>query len=318
LDAVAFAEIYGLCKKWRFDIVHTHNTKDGILGRWAAHFAGVPAIVHTIHNLAFRASRYAIVNRLYSIAERTTAPITHAFLGVSSENVREYLGQRIGNGSQYRVVYSGLDFDRYRMEQNQSEARQDAGLPKGVPLIGWFGRLNYQKDPITFVRSARLIANLRPEVQFVVCGEDPLGEGLSRVVLKLVSELELTNHVRFLGFRSDLPTILRAVDCVIHSSRYEGMGRTVCEALLCDRAVAGTNVDGVREVIVSGERGGFLVPPEDPAALAEAALRLLNDPSRARALAAAGRTWVKENLSVARMVQDITGVYNEVLLAANS
>jgi len=90
LDAIAFAEIYGICRKWRFDVVHTHNSKDGILGRWAAHFAGVPVVIHTIHNLSFRASRHALVNRLYTMLERVTALITDTLLAVSKQNVADY------------------------------------------------------------------------------------------------------------------------------------------------------------------------------------------------------------------------------------
>src|SRR5438876_2085288 len=75
-DARAFADLYGLCRRWRFDVVHTHNSKDGVLGRWAAYLAGVPVVVHTIHNLSFRASRHGPVNRLYTALERMTAPIT--------------------------------------------------------------------------------------------------------------------------------------------------------------------------------------------------------------------------------------------------
>jgi len=100
---------------------------------------------------------------------------------------------------------------------------------------------------------------------------------------------------------------------VMHSSRYEGMGRTVCEALLCSRPVAGTAVDGMREVIVSGVRGGILVPPGQPAALADAALALLRNPQRARALASTGRAWVEANLSASDMVRTIADTYMQAL-----
>ncbi len=316
LDAAAFTEIYWLCRKWRFDVVHTHNSKDGILGRWAASLARVPVVVHTIHNLPFRASRHALTNRLYARVERITARITDAFLAVSAENVADYLEQRIGTRAQYRVVYSGLDLERYRVSTSQGEARARLGLPQATALVGWFGRLNYQKDPITFVRAARDVLRGFPGARFVVCGDDPLGEELGAAVRALTHELGISDQVHFLGFRSDLPVVLTAVDVVMHSSRYEGMGRTVCEALLCGRPVAGTAVDGMREVIVSGVRGGILVPPNQPAALAQATLALLEDRDRAKALAAAGRAWVEANLSATDMVRDIGDTYMRALASA--
>jgi glycosyltransferase involved in cell wall biosynthesis len=313
LDVAAFFEIYRLCRKWSFDVVHTHNSKDGILGRWAAYLAGVPVVVHTIHNLPFRASGHALVNRVYATLERLTARITDAFLAVSTENVVDYLQQRIGTRTQYRVVYSGLELERYRVTLSQAEARAQLGLPKATALVGWFGRLNYQKDPITFIRAARDVIQGFPGVRFVVCGDDPIDEDLDAPVHNLAHELGIAGQVHFLGFRSDLPVVLNAVDVVMHSSRREGMGRTVCEALLCGRPVAGTAVDGMREVIVSGVRGGILVPPGQPAALADATLALLRDPERASALASAGRAWVEVNLSASDMVQDIADTYTRAL-----
>lgn len=315
-DTAAFATIYGICRKWRFDVVHTHNSKDGILGRWAAHFAGVPVVVQTIHNLPFRASRHASANRIYAGLERATAPITDAFLAVSAENVREYLARGIGVAGQYRVVYSGLEFDRYKVSLSQTEARARLGLPQAISLIGWFGRFNYQKDPLTFVRAARAMTDAMENAHFVICGDDPLGEDLASAVRDLARDLGMTDRMHFLGFRSDLPVVFRAVNLAMHSSRYEGMGRTVCEALLCGVPVVGTAVDGVREVIVSGERGGLLVSPGDPAALATAALSLLRDAPRARALALAGEAWVRANLSADLMVREIVETYTRALAAS--
>jgi glycosyltransferase involved in cell wall biosynthesis len=315
-DFLAFWELYRLCRKERFDVVHTHNAKDGFLGRWAAWLAGVPVVIHTVHNLSFRASRYAVMNRFYAALERVSARITSALLCVSTENVRDSLKQGIGSPSQYRVVYSGLEFERYRVSKTQEEARQDLCIPTGGPVVGWFGRFNYQKDPITFIKAARIIADRIPHVSFLVCGADPLGEDMSREVQDLIRSLSLTDHVHLLGFRNDLPLILKAVDCVMHSSRYEGMGRTVCESLLCHRPVIATNVDGVREVIISGERGGLLVPTENPTALAEATLQLLSDPAWASRLASAGYQWVERNLSATQMMDAIVELYRQLLMTS--
>jgi glycosyltransferase involved in cell wall biosynthesis len=312
-DVAAFLSLYQLCRREKFDIVHTHNSKDGFLGRWAAHLAGIPAIVHTIHNIPFRASRFRFPNKIYEIVERLTASVTASLVAVSRENVRAYLAHGIGKPKQFRVVYSGLELGKYLIRENKAEARRMLGLASEGHVAGWFGRLNYQKDPLTFIRAAQLMANVDPSIQFLVCGEDPIGENLHPQVRQLVENLGLRERVRFMGFRSDLPLVLTAVDCVMHSSRYEGMGRTICEALLCKRAVAGTNVDGVLEVIVSGQRGGLLVNPEDPRALADAALTLLQQPERARQLAEAGYAWVKANLSADKMIADIVNVYNDLL-----
>ncbi|HUL49027.1 MAG TPA: glycosyltransferase family 4 protein [Gemmatimonadales bacterium] len=316
-DVRAFLDIYRLCKKWRFAVVHTHNSKDGILGRWAARFAGVPAIVHTIHNISFRSSRYRIVNWIYVALERIAARVTTLLLAVSRENVREYLSHGVGRPEQYRVVYSGLDLERYRLIPNRTDARASLGLEPDVPIAGWFGRFNAQKDPLTFIRAAREVAALVPDVQFVMCGDDPFGTGLHERVRTLASQLGMRERIRFLGFRSDLPVVLAAVDVVMHSSRYEGMGRTICEALLCGRAVAGTDVDGVREVIVSDTRGGILVPPGDAVALARAAVRLIQDKTHARDLASAGREWVQRHLSVADMLNEIDAAYELALSVPN-
>src|SRR6185503_2481431 len=111
--------------------------KDGVLGRWAAYFARVPLIVHTIHNLPFRTSRCTLVNRLYAVLERATARVTDVLLAVSKENVREYLAHRIGTPPLYRVAYSGLEPERYRAGLSRAEARSLLKLPEGGAMVGW-------------------------------------------------------------------------------------------------------------------------------------------------------------------------------------
>lgn len=313
-DLLALAELYRLCRRWRFDVIHTHNSKDGIVGRWAARFAGVPVLIHTLHNLPFRASTNRVANRAYAAIERVTATFTDTLIAVSRENVNDCLAWRIGTPAQYRVIYSGLELERYHPALDQEEARARLGLAGAGALVGWIGRFNPQKDPITFLHAARVVLDALPDTRFVVCGgDDPIGHDLGPAVDRLARDLGIADHIRFLGFRSDLPVVLRAVDVVMHSSLHEGMGRIACEALLCGRPVAGTAVDGMREVIVSGVRGGILVPPRQPGALAEATLTLLRDRARADALASAGKTWVEANLSATKMVSDIAETYERAL-----
>ncbi len=311
-DAAALAEIVGVIRRHRIDLVHTHNAKDGVLGRWAARLAHRPA-VHTIHNVSFRASTSALVNSGYALAERLTAPITARLLAVSTENSRVYLARGIGRPEQFLTVYSGLALERYGADpRSPRDIRASMGLPdEPGPWIGWFGRFNHQKDPLTFVRAARLVRDAFPGARFVVCGDDPLGDALEGPVKALATELDLLHAMHFLGFRRDLPSVIQAVQLVMHSSSYEGMGRVICEALASRRPVVGTAVDGVVEVVVSGERGGLLVPPGQPAALAQASISLLQDPVRAALLAGRGRDWIAEHVSADAMVAAIERVYDE-------
>lgn len=315
LDAAAAFEIWRTLRSHQFDIVHTHNAKDGILGRWVAFLARVPAIVHTIHNVSFEASDIAVLRWLFALQERWAALITDRILVVSTQNSEKCLATGIGRREQYLTVYSGLDLTRYKPDGRAAEElRLDLKLPNHPgPWVAWIGRFNRQKDPETFLRAARLVKNVIAGAQFILCGDDPLGLGITPDPRRLVCDLGLQGAVHFLGFRRDIPTVLRAVDIVMHSSRYEGMGRVVCEALACDRPVAGTAVDGVVEVIVSGERGGILAPPRNPERLAAAAVQLLREPHLGKRLAAAGRRWVEENLSAQKMVRTLEQVYEELL-----
>jgi glycosyltransferase involved in cell wall biosynthesis len=179
--------------------------------------------------------------------------------------------------------------------------------------VAWIGRFNPQKDPFNFVRAARVVKDRIPGVHFVVCGDDPLRPSLEKATRVLAQETGLSDCMHFLGFQRDITTVLRSVDVVMHSSRYEGMGRTVCEALACERPVAGTGVDGILEVIVPGERGGLLAPPGDPEALARGACELLTDRELAGRLARAGRAWVEQHLAAEAMVGAIAAIYLDIL-----
>lgn len=319
VDLCALAELYRVIRRFGFDVVHTHNAKDGILGRWAASLAKVPAIVHTVHNVSFEASSSRMLNRCYVVQERWAARVTSRMVVVSRENSAKYLKHRIGQPDQYHTVYSGLDFSRYVDDGRPAHARRASlGLPdRRGPWVAWLGRLSRQKDPLTFIRAARLVANKVPGVQFVICGDDPLSEALEISVRSLVAALELTASVHFVGFQRNLANVLYAVDLVMQSSRYEGMGRTLCEALVCGRPVAATAVDGVREVILSGARGGLLAPAGNPEALAAAACRLLVDHELAGNLARSGQEWVLRHLSAERMVGAVESIYEEALTLRN-
>jgi glycosyltransferase involved in cell wall biosynthesis len=305
-------ELYRLMQRERYDIVHTHNSKAGVVGRLAARLAGVPVIVHTAHTISFAASTRWLVNRLYRITERAIAPLTTKLITVSALNTTAYLDASVGTREQYTTIYSGVETARFLARPDRDACRAELGIAPPEQFVLWIGRLNRQKDPFTFVRGCRLLANEFPSARFALVGEDSVGESLEPEVRALIEDLHLSDTVRLLGYRSDIPRVLAAADLVLHSSLYEGLGRSVIETMLAGVPLVATAVDGVREAVLPGQRGGFLVPPQDPAALADAAARLLRDPELANALSASGRKWAAEHFQVEDMVKRIDHLYRQL------
>ncbi len=309
-DIRAFWEIYRLCRRERFTIMHTHISKAGVLGRLAAWMAGTPIIVHTVHTISFQASESRWVNRFYLWLEKLCAPITTKFLVVSQLNTDKHLETHIGKPNQYQVVYSGVDVERIEaLRYGPETVRANFGVPADHRLIVWIGRLAYQKDPLCFVRAAAALCREVPDVTCLMVGDGPL----RAEVEALIDALGMRGRIIITGFRDDAPEILASASLLGHSSRFEGMGRVISEAMLLGVPVAGTAVDGVVEAIESGVRGGLLSPPEQPAQLAAAMRRLLEDRALAARLTGVGKPWAWARFDAREMVRQIEAVYVEEL-----
>jgi len=309
-DWRAFWEIYRLCRRERFTIVHTQISKAGVLGRLAARLAGVPIIIHTPHTISFQASESRAVNSLYRWLERLCAPMTNRLLMVSHKNVTKYLEARIGKPEQYQVVYSGINVERLTtLRYGPETVRATLGVPAEHRLVVWVGRLAYPKDPQTFVRAAAMLCRDVPDVTCVLVADGPQRSDVEA----LIDQLEMRGRIVVTGFRDDVPEIVAAASLLGHSSTYEGMPRTISEAMLLGIPVAGTAVDGMLEALESGVRGGLLAPPEQPEQLAANMRRLLEDRALADRLAAEGKTWAWARFDARQMVRQIEALYAEEL-----
>jgi glycosyltransferase involved in cell wall biosynthesis len=311
-DLRAAWALYRLFRQERYDIVHTHTSKGGVLGRIAARLAGVPVTVHTAHTISFAVSPSRFANAMFRLADKACAPLCEKIITVSTMNTTSYLDAGIGRPEQYITIYSGIDIQQYRGRSERSESRAELGIQDGEVLVVWIGRLDRQKDPVTFIRAAKHIADRFSHVRFVMVGEVLFGDSLEPKVRNLIQELRLDSKLSLLGYRPDVAPILAAADLVMHSSLYEGLGRSVIESMLSGVPLVATSVDGVREAVLSGERGGLLAPPGDPEALAAAATRLIEAPDLAARLAKAGQAWAQERFDVNDMVRRIDELYQQL------
>lgn len=310
-DARAIRTLTRLMRTSRPDLVHTHTTTAGGLGRIAARRAKVPVTVHTFHGHVLSGYLSGPQTRALTAAERALAKRTDALVSVSTRVRDELLALRIGRPQQWRVVPLGLELgELLGGPAERSPSRAALGLPPEAPLVGIVGRLAAIKDHGTFLAMAAKLAAARTDVSFVVAGDGSLRGSLEAEAKSL-----LGNRIRFLGWATDLPVLYGALDVVVLTSRNEGTPVALIEAGAAGRPVVATDVGGVAEVVRDGA-SGFVVPPGDAAALAARVGTLLDDPEAARAMGLAGREWVRARFSSERLVDDLTALYSELVARA--
>ena len=309
-DARAIGTLTALMRQWRPDIVHTHTTTAGGLGRIAGRRAKVPILVHTFHGHVLSGYLSGIQTRALLEAERFLARRTDALVTVSARVRDELLALGIGRPEQWHVVPLGLELgDLLAGPAPAAASRAALGLPPNGPLVGIVGRLAAIKDHESFLRAAGRVADARPDVTFVVAGDGALRAGLEAQALRLLGD-----RVRFLGWVTDLPRLYGALEVVVLTSRNEGTPVALIEAGAAGRPAVATDVGGVPDVVRDGVTG-FVVPPGDHEAVAARILALLEHPETAAAMGEAGREWVRSRFAAERLVEDLIALYAGLLEA---
>jgi glycosyltransferase involved in cell wall biosynthesis len=267
-------------------IIHTHNSKPLSYAAPAARLAGGSRVVHTRHGQRFQARRRETM--LFRWATRLTQQV----VCVSHDSAR--LSEQEGIAPRrIRTVWNGIDVSRFAFRGPQA----------GGPVV-MVGRLSPEKDVATLLRAAALAARAEPAFRLEIAGDGACLPALRQ----LARGLGLEDQVRFLGEVRDVPALLARAAAFVLPSLTEGISLTILEAMARGLPVAATRVGGNPEVILDGETG-LLVPSQDPAALADALLRLFRDPALGRRLGEAARQRVETHFDVRRMVADYEQLY---------
>ncbi len=294
-------------RRERYDIVHTHTSKAGFLGRLAAERAGVPLVVHTPHGNIFHGYFPAWKTRLFVWMERHAARRTDRLIELTRGGIEEHLAEGIGRREQYAAVFSGIDTAPFeKAVRNREETRRQLGFSHDDFVVGGVGRLERIKGFDYFVEAAKRIAEAAPEARFLLAGD-----GAQAGALKAAAA-PLGGRVRFLGLRNDVPALMAAMDVLVAPSRNEGMGRVVLEAGAAGIPTVASRVGGIPDVLDDNETG-LLVPPGEVDALAEAVLALARSPERRRLMGATARAKVVPRYGLEKMVECIENIYEELL-----
>lgn len=294
----------------RYDIVHTHSSKAGVLGRIAARAASVPLIVHTVHGWSFHDRMAPRRRAVYIGLEKLGASLGHALIVVSPHDIEKGLAVGIGKREDYTLIRSGIELERFGHPQvPPATVRAQLGIPAEALVVGSVTRLSQQKAPLDLVEAFAHIHRARPDAWFLIVGDG----SLRAEVEARLHTLGLAERTRLTGLRRDVPELLAAFDLFMLSSLWEGLPRVLPQAMATGLPIVCTQADGSAEAVRDGENG-FLAPRGDPAALAAPALRLLNDPALRQQMGEAGRR-LAPTFSAAQMVVDIDTLYQRLLPA---
>jgi glycosyltransferase involved in cell wall biosynthesis len=315
-DIKAFLEIFSVIRRERPDIVHTHTAKAGALGRLAAIIAGVPVKVHTFHGHVFDGYFSPAKARAFISIEKVLGYFTDKVITVS-ERVKEDVIDRLKvvGAEKSAVIPLGLELDQFRgCEARKGELRKKLGLSADVLLVGIVGRLVPIKNHKMFLEVAAKVVGLKPDidVRFLIVGDGELRVGLEEYAAKL----GLKERVMFTGWAEDLPSVYSDLDIVAMTSLNEGTPVSIIEALAAGRAVVSTDVGGVGDLLTDGVNGA-LVKANDVEAFADKLLELMKDKTARAALGNRGREFVRQRYSKARLVKDVTELYEECLRKKN-
>ncbi len=308
-DAAALMKMVSYFRAQKPRIVHTHSSKAGILGRWAARIAGVPVIVHTVHGWGYHEYQPAHIRLLYQYLERITARITDKMIVVSDCNAEKGLSDAIGSRDLYTTIHSSIDIDAFSPEKyDPVRIRRSFGFSAHAPVIGMVGRLSSQKNPADFVRAAALVKQKKPEAAFLFVGDGPLRSGIERQI----TQCGLEGSVVLAGLRDDVPALLACMDVFILTSLWEGLPRVIVQAMAAGVPVVANGVDGVREIIRNGTNG-FMVDPGDTASMADRVISLLECPDLRASVTRQAHATVRQEFSLWSMIGRIEEIYGELL-----
>nr|WP_201280660.1 glycosyltransferase family 4 protein [Hassalia byssoidea] len=306
-DIATLIEIVRLLQQEKFDLLHTHSSKAGILGRWAGKIVGIP-VVHTIHGFPFHDFMPKWKRQFYINIERSARSFTDFFITVSELNRQEAAKLNILNLDNSQTVYSGIDFAKLDRPSNLQHTRHTLKIPEAWQTISIVGRLDEQKAPNFLIDAFAKVLENHPNTLLLLVGDGKLLNSLK----SQVQQLGIADKVRFLGSREDVPEILKVSDVFALSSLWEGLGRAMTEAMLIGKPVVVPNIYGIPEIVHHNETG-LLFPAKNIEQLAQHLNYLLQHPEERERLGNNARQLTRQLFDANLMVQQIEAIYDRVL-----
>ena len=300
--AASLVEIMVYLRRHKVDVVHTHCSIPGAVGRMAAWLAGVPVIIHTVHGFHFHDRAPWLERQPYLFVERVCGWVTDTLLTQNRGDLEQAERYGIGPRQRRRWIGNGIDLRRFHPAPR-------APRPDSVVTITCVARLEPVKDHPMLFEAARLLKARGESFRIRLVG----GGVLRHDYQELCERLGIADRVEFLGYRDDMSEILARTDIAVLTSFKEGLPRAVVEPMAMGIPVVATRVSGTREAVQHGETG-LTVESGDAAGLAEALALLIRDPGRRAEMGARGRAFAVQHFDEQTVIETLRRIYRDRVL----
>lgn len=307
-DAAAFRRLRLICKRRNIDIVHTHTSKGGFLGRAAARSVGVPVIIHTAHGFAFHENSSKAAIKTYAFLESRAARWCDRITTVSDFHRDWALRLGLASDEKIKTVHNGIALDRLGVNTSSAATRSAFGVSDNQVLIGVVGRLAPGKGLEIILNSFPGVLAKHPDARLLIVGDGPEADRLRSIQ----TSLGLTGEVIFTGFRQDIGNILNACDLVVSPTLREGLSVSILEAMALAKPIITTNISSNKE-LVNDMVSGILIPPLDEAALTQAIISIIDDPGMAKQFGDNAYAKFQSSYSEKMMQEKMWMVYKELI-----
>jgi len=288
-DSITLLKLWRLFRRERPDIVHTHSSKAGILGRLAARLAGVPVIFHTYHGFGFNDFQPRLIKTLYIWLERITGRVTNQTVIVSYANAKRAEDSGIVRNNDWILCRDAISLEQFMQPGPRRTKLREWNVPENRVVAGMVACFKRQKSPLDFVEVAARVLKETDRVHFIMAGDGELRPAIEA----RIRDLGISSHITLLGWQRDMPEVYRNLDVVVLTSLWEGLPCVFSEAMAAGLPIVATHVDGAREAIIDGDNG-FLHGPHDVEGMAKSVLKLVENPALREAMGSRGKSRVSE------------------------
>jgi glycosyltransferase involved in cell wall biosynthesis len=310
-DFKSYVAIKSILRDFKPDVVHTHSAKGGVLGRLAAHSLNLPAIVHTVHGAPFHPYQGRGARELFRQCEKYAARRCHRLISVADAMTDLMVNAKVAPSEMFTTIYSGMDVEPFlHANEHRDRVRAELGFTAEHVVVGKIARLFHLKGHEYVVAAAARAVKQSPNLRFLFVGDGVLREWLD----EMIYAAGLEEHVVFTGLvpPSQIPELVGAMDVLVHASLREGLARALPQALIAGKPAISYDIDGAREVVISGETG-FLLEPKSIEPMCDAMIQLASDADFRTRLGEAGRKRFTEQFRHQHMTNEIRRVYAALL-----